>query len=1027
MRKMNRKLHWILPGVALIALSLIFVLAQAPLNLYIDASAGDGGVGSQVDPYNELSDINWTTGGDNSVLDAVAASQNVVVYLKKGTERREQLTFGTPGTSGNPIIFNAYGTGGTYSKTPIRCGNNPIYTVGASSAFDDVIVFEPFVMVVGAEHWMYYSGGAGASLMTTGLAKSSDGGFTWTKFGKVLDVGGAGEWDDMQAQSHTVLVDGDTYKMWYGGQRDPEVTYDAKIGYATSADGETWTKDGSNPVFEGDAGEWDGDNVGYPSVIKENGTYYMWYSGHDGAWKGIGLATSTDGIDWTRSGNNPVVTNESGGYAYQCHVIAVGSEYWMLYNDNTSRKIYYARSTDKVTWTGHKLAIDLGGGGEWDDYRLQTPSWFTENRIYYTGMRNGQAYKIGLAFNASTSGTDAKIKGSDIQTTWIDIENEEFGPTVDDSIVTADLWMRNIIPADQLDHNGVQVRVKIRANSGQNAVITGCSVGERSGTSPDYSEAPTRLTFDTGNSGITITAGTSEWSDWVNYTWATASAHLIHANLDDVSGTVYLIHRASYLSGVYYALADGDQTLTQDVTSGGTSGNFYNIDQIEIRLLSTANVWQSTLTTEPNQVFFNGTKGTNISPSPITETWGENSTDDHTGVTEDCYIVASEADANKNSGSLSIKWHDAGGYNRRSALRFDLSAIPDGSTINSVALKICTSSDNGEQTLYCHKLLQTGWTENGVTWNKYDGSNAWGSAGADQDGVDVDGTVETTTGALASDTFLAAEGIGTWIEFSGADMVTAVSAALAGDSFEVLLTGNADASQLFHSREGTNTLRPYLEINWDRVTGDNLDEANEWVWGSNVIYVYSTSDPDINYFEPGIEVSQRDFCIDTNSQDYIIIQQLKLQHGNAANVLLDGANQTDLNYCISIDGIDGVEIDTAVSKVQNCIIYDCINGIDVDAAGDVKNTIIRNCTDDLEETGASINRTTNSIQDDGAADPLMTDPANDDFTLQFGSPCMNMGVHLGLFLDYAGLPVPIGHRPDIGAYEHKDGSNAVFH
>jgi len=60
------------------------------------------------------------------------------------------------------------------------------------------------------------------------------------------------------------------------------------------------------------------------------------------------------------------------------------------------------------------------------------------------------------------------------------------------------------------------------------------------------------------------------------------------------------------------------------------------------------------------------------------------------------------------------------------------------------------------------------------------------------------------------------------------------------------------------------------------------------------------------------------------------------------------------------------------------------------------------------------------------ADPLMTDPGSDDFTLQVGSPCINRGTFVGLLLDYLGLPVPIGHRPDIGAYEHKNGG-AVIH
>ena len=75
----------------------------------------------------------------------------------------------------------------------------------------------------------------------------------------------------------------------------------------------------------------------------------------------------------------------------------------------------------------------------------------------------------------------------------------------------------------------------------------------------------------------------------------------------------------------------------------------------------------------------------------------------------------------------------------------------------------------------------------------------------------------------------------------------------------------------------------------------------------------------------------------------------------------------------------------------------------------------------------SVFQSTNGQEASGmSTDPLMTDPANGDFTLQFGSRCINFGISVGLYLDYLGLPVPIGHRPDIGAYEHKNGSNAIW-
>ena len=51
-------------------------------------------------------------------------------------------------------------------------------------------------------------------------------------------------------------------------------------------------------------------------------------------------------------------------------------------------------------------------------------------------------------------------------------------------------------------------------------------------------------------------------------------------------------------------------------------------------------------------------------------------------------------------------------------------------------------------------------------------------------------------------------------------------------------------------------------------------------------------------------------------------------------------------------------------------------------------------------------------------DPLMTDPANDNFKLNPHSPCVNAGTDVSLTEDYEGNAVPQGSAPDIGAYEY---------
>jgi len=82
------------------------------------------------------------------------------------------------------------------------------------------------------------------------------------------------------------------------------------VYYAFSEDGLSWEKYGETPVlFPDSTYSWDSYHVSSGPVIKENGIYKMYYSGWNdqyGDWP-VGLATSEDGINWTRYANNPIV------------------------------------------------------------------------------------------------------------------------------------------------------------------------------------------------------------------------------------------------------------------------------------------------------------------------------------------------------------------------------------------------------------------------------------------------------------------------------------------------------------------------------------------------------------------------------------------------------------------------------------------------------------------------------------------------------------------------------------------------
>lgn len=130
----------------------------------------------------------------------------------------------------------------------------------------------------------------------------------WTKYenNPVMVPGASGEWDENSVGPGTVLFYDNTYHMYYDGSGPRPYG----IGHATSTDGIIWTRDLNNPILElGAAGEWDDYFISDPFVVKADTIFHMWYGAEFGTESGIyrtGHATSPDGINWTKDPDNPV-------------------------------------------------------------------------------------------------------------------------------------------------------------------------------------------------------------------------------------------------------------------------------------------------------------------------------------------------------------------------------------------------------------------------------------------------------------------------------------------------------------------------------------------------------------------------------------------------------------------------------------------------------------------------------------------------------------------------------------------------
>ncbi len=179
---------------------------------------------------------------------------------------------------------------------PIVSGGDPWWNRGSYGPCD--ILYNPGASNEGMD-WvftMYYDGTTGGS-EAIGLGFSSDG-ITWTGYDAGTDgkadpvltgTGVSGDWDENYVSRATIIKNADDdYEMWYSGGVG---AMDHGIGYATSSDGINWTKD-PNPIFHKDGGPiWRNSRTYCPSVIKGGSSYKMWYTGV-GSGYSIGYATA---------------------------------------------------------------------------------------------------------------------------------------------------------------------------------------------------------------------------------------------------------------------------------------------------------------------------------------------------------------------------------------------------------------------------------------------------------------------------------------------------------------------------------------------------------------------------------------------------------------------------------------------------------------------------------------------------------------------------------------------------------------
>jgi sucrose-6-phosphate hydrolase SacC (GH32 family) len=189
----------------------------------------------------------------------------------------------------------------------------------------------------GNEFLMWYGGQDPDGHCQVGLATSPDGS-VWTRYAgnPVIENGPEGSLDAGLVEPGTVLRRGRLFHMWYGAVEAPSAFDPHTIAYATSVDGVSWIRHPTPLLEPNPSSDWEPNLYG-PAVMFDGATYHMWYTGltEDLSEVQVGYATSPDGLSWTKDPGNPIEElEEPGGAAEQAQVLlhADSNECEMFYN-----------------------------------------------------------------------------------------------------------------------------------------------------------------------------------------------------------------------------------------------------------------------------------------------------------------------------------------------------------------------------------------------------------------------------------------------------------------------------------------------------------------------------------------------------------------------------------------------------------------------------------------------------------------------------------------------------------------------
>lgn len=198
---------------------------------------------------------------------------------------------------------------------------------------------------------LWYAGRDGSTERILAAVRAPDG--HWERLGLAVDAGAAGDSDSYGVGSPSVVRSPGGYCMVYAGSDGA----DTRLHMATSTDGLHWDAKGTFMS----RGEHDAVGATHPCVVVGN-HWWLFYAGYDGTENGrrarILTAVSDNGDSWDRFGT--IMVPQSGELAVcEPWVVRAFGSFDMFYVSDDDRRpvIALATSTDGLSWSRRGTVI----------------------------------------------------------------------------------------------------------------------------------------------------------------------------------------------------------------------------------------------------------------------------------------------------------------------------------------------------------------------------------------------------------------------------------------------------------------------------------------------------------------------------------------------------------------------------------------------------------------------------------------------------------------------------------------------